>query len=414
MTKTLYKYFPILVFLSVWLFVISLHKLGLFNVKSASDATYNLIYIGVFATALSYVTAVVYDMRFSTLFSKNRRTIDVDSILLIKITVVLSVICLLGAILTLFVISNNIGGLDVFFNRPLMVRQEVIDISLGRTEVGPLYRVANYLTNIGFLSIIFGGVLFACKSKYRVLGLLPIIVILLNQLVIMGRYRFTVALVFFLGSFLIFTFFQKKKLRVKRLIEISLLSTFSIVFILGLSYLVLKLRSPLADDIIAIVKESGYTYFTGGITALDISLNTGYHSQTFGQYSFRSVFRWLERIGFVTQDQVIPVHNPFVTVSPNYVSNTYTFARSIFLDFGITGLLIISSIWGFFTKFFLFKTYFNFRLIHLLIANIFLFSLIISFFSFYFQSITSILFWIVIMYILDRLYNDRLFRISES
>lgn len=412
MRSILYKYFPILIFLFIWFIVINLHSLGLFNVRGVSGTTYRLIYFGIFSVTLGYLLVVAYDLRFSTLFNKTP-DITVDTGLLAKITITLSIICIVGGILTIYVISNNIGGFDVFMNRPLRVRQEVVDITMGRSEAGPLYRVASYLTNIGFLSVIFGGILFACKSKYRVLGLLPIIAILFSQLTVMGRYRFTTALVFFLGSFLIFTFFQKKELQVKRIIEISLLTSLSFLIVVGLSYLILKFRSPLADNIVEIVKETGYTYFTGGVTALDISLNTDYQSRTYGQYSFRSIFRWLERIGLVSQYEVVPVHNPFVSISPNYHSNTYTFIRSIYFDFGITGLLVMSSIWGGLTKYFLFKTYYNFNLLNVLIANILLFSLIISFFSFYFQGITVIMFWVIIMYILNKLYSNRLFKISE-
>lgn len=412
MRSILYKYFPILIFLFIWISVINLHSLGLFNVKGASWETYQLLYFGIFSIALSYLLSVVYDLQFSTFFQKKWK-INVDTNLLAKITISLSVICVVGGILTIYVISNNLGGFDVFINRPLMVRQEVVNIAMGRSEAGQLYRFASYLVNIGFLSVIFGGILFACRGKYRLLGLIPIVAVLFSQLAVLGRYRFTTALVFFLGSYLIFTFFQKKEIQIKRIIEISLLTSLSLLIVIALSYLVMKLRSPLADNITEIVKESGYTYFTGGVTALDVSLNSEHHSRVFGQYSFRSIFRWIERLGFISRHEVVPVHNPFVSISPNYNSNTYTFVRSIYLDFGVPGLLVITSLWGFLSKHFLFKAYYNFSLINVLLANIFLFSLIISFFSFYFQSFTGIIFWIIIMYFLNKLYNNRLFKISE-
>jgi len=413
LTNTFYKYFPALAFAILWFVIFYLHHLSLYNLRSVSNATWLTIFTAVSFFLLSYFIAVIYDKNSRTLFHSKPR-LQINQPLLLKLLLAFTLILFIGGSLRFIAIGNQLGGLEVFINRPLMVRQEIVNIQMGYSPVPLLFRLGGYLTSIGFISIIIGGITIATSSKFRLLGILPIFVLAYAQLGTMGRYFFITGVCFYFTSFIITTFFLPKNDQRKKLFEVFAYSIVMFVGVLVMSYYIIKFRSPLADDIFALLKESVYLYFTGGVTALDYALFRDESSRLFGQSSFRSLYNWFYRFGLVSEEEVIRVHNVFVSISPTYNMNTYTFVRSLVYDFGLTGLMIFSSIWGFLTKFFLYKAYRKYSMINLLVASVFVFSLFISFFSFYFQALSTIIFWLITVYIVDYFYGHKIFTVKYN
>jgi len=411
--NTFYKYFPALGFVVLWICVFYLHQLLLFNIRDVAAETWFIIFTAITFFLLSYFIAVIYDKNSRTLFH-SKPQLQINQPLLLKLLLVLTLILFIGGTLRFIAIGTQLGGIEVFINRPLMVRQEIVNIQMGYSEVPLMYRIGGYLTSIGFISIIIGGITIATSSKYRLLGVLPLVILLYVQLSTMGRYLFITGVCFYFTSFIITTFFLPPKTQRKKLFQVFVSSIAMFVGILVLSYYVIKFRSPLADDILALLQESVYLYFTGGVTALDYAIFNEESTRQFGQSSFRSLYNWFRRIGLVSEEDVIRVHNVFVSISPTYNMNTYTFVRSLYYDFGLTGLLIVSSIWGFLTKYFLYIAYRKYSMVSIFVACVFVFSLFISFFSFYFQALTTIIFWLITVYIVDYFYGHRIFTVKYN
>lgn len=356
----------------------------------------------------------MYSARFEAVFKKNR-VISIDQQVLLKTVIILSAFSLIGGLVSAYSISNNIGGLSIYFSRPLMVRQEVVELLANKVYGTPiLYKIGSYLTSIGFVSSLFGGMLLASNGKYKSWGLLALLGILFSQVITFGRYSFVNGLVFFFTSYILITFFQKREIRLIQIGKLFLYSTLSLTFTVVLSYYILKWRSPLANDIIVLIKESLYFYFVGGVTAFDVNHTINDFKPSMGVYSFRSIYGKLASIGLYDKELVKSVFNPFVKISPSYSVNTKTFINPLFQDYKIYGLVIISSIWAFFTNFFTLRFYSKPTLLTLLIVAILTFSLIISFFSFYFQSITTMVFWALVVFSIQYSFGDKLFTIETK
>lgn len=412
MYQVLYRYFPLIAFLFIWVFVLSLHRLELYNIKPVSVDTYWTILLGIFSLVSGYLVYSVYDTTDSKSAKRKQLTIKNES-LLIKLLLILVAIQLLGAFLIFYEISFQIGGFSTFFNRPLLARQFVVGVQNGYESARVFYRIGNYLTNIGFLSVLLGGLYFSTFTKSRVFGLVPLISLLISQLVTLGRYKLVTGIVFFITAYLIFSYFLNKKKRQKRILELIIFIIVSTSLIGVISYFILKFRSPLEVDILSLVKKTLYLYFAGGITALDNFLSSDF-KLLLGESSFRSVFKWLTILNLWPDEGLLSVHNDFTLITPNFSGNTYTFTKSLYQDFGLFGLIFIPFIWGAITYKLCTSVLFNFSLVKLYWLCILTFSLIISFYSFYFQSITSIIFWFIIIILIQKVFSKHIFQFKNT
>jgi hypothetical protein len=86
---------------------------------------------------------------------------------------------------------------------------------------------------------------------------------------------------------------------------------------------------------------------------------------THGASGFRSLFKWLARLGLLDPQSVIGVNNPFVAIGSWTKVNTFSFAKTLYEDFGIFGLLIGNVIWGGITRHAIQKLMNHFSLVNL-------------------------------------------------
>ncbi|MBO6792953.1 MAG: oligosaccharide repeat unit polymerase [Balneolaceae bacterium] len=399
------------IFLMVWVSVFWLHSLSLFNIREVSSQSYQLLLLSVFSLFMGYVLFRAYDIQTPIRKTPTYKIIIVNERALLLLITCLVSIQLFGAFIIFYEITYQLGGVETFFNRPLAVRQYVVGVQNGYENVRLYYKFGNYLTNIGFLSCIFGGIYFSSFSKYRAIGLIPIISLLISQLLTLGRYKFVSGLVFFIISYLVFTYFLSPRKRSRRIIELTILGILSIIFVGTISYYVLKFRSPLEIDITYLLKKSLYLYFTGGVTAFENFLNSDI-TFLYGESSFRSITKWLARFNLWDEEQLLSVHNTFTNVTPTYRMNTYTFAKSLYEDFGIYGLVAFPFIWGAVSYRICSNTFKNFNFVNLFATCIITFSLLISFFSFYFQTLTTLVFWLIFIVLIDHFFFNKIFKIE--
>jgi len=411
--KLFFKYFPLLGFSLIWGLALYLHNLGLYNLRPISGEAKFIVYSTLFTFFGTYIAAGLYSRNFDQFYEAPAK-IEINSRLLAKIVIGFSLFSFLGAFLNAYSIGQQLGGMSIYIERPLMVRQEVVALLRNETDVPFIFRIGSYLKNIGFVSTLLGGILFSRQQKIRYIGLFPIFALLISQVVTLGRYNFVNGIGFFFIAFVLTSFFYPPSLRKKKIRNIFVSSITLLTVVIILSYYTLKWRAPKADDIIALLQSSFYYYFVGGITAFDINHQIHDFKASFGEYSFRSIYGWLAKVGLHDPENVKSVFNPFVKISPTYVVNTKTFMNPLYQDFKIFGVILFTSFWAFITNFYSLKFYRSPSLLTLFISALLTFSLLISFFSFYFQSITLIIFWGIIIFIINYIWGDRLFKVHTN
>ncbi|MDZ7808716.1 MAG: O-antigen polymerase [Gracilimonas sp.] len=408
--RSFYKYLPLYVFLGIWGLVFFFYNLKLFNIYTASASTIYLILFGIIAFALGYVIFTIFDVN-GLKVAENNISERLNPSAIAWLVLGLSITTILGASLIVFTVSMELGGADAYFDTPIRVRNLFTGYQNNPLTPPPLsFKIGNYLINTGFAGTIFGGVLFSLDHKFRIFGILIIPAFIFASTVSIGRYTLVNSLFFFIFAYIISTYYLKPKLRKKRLAEILTYSAAFIFFLGFFTYILLEFRTTLGTE--NAVKEyalkSSYLYLTGGITALDNFLHQDF-SLVYGQSSFRSIFRWLIQLGMWDEGNLKAVHEPFTFVTPAISINTYTYIKSFFEDFGISGVLIFSFVFGALCKLTNQAALNKFSFIRLGIAITLIFAALMSFYSFYFHSITTVIFRLLIIWLIQILTSKYLY-----
>lgn len=403
MLNAFYKYFPIVFFSFIWILVITLALQEWFNLRPVSYDGWKILLIGLFSFISGYILFAIYDKSFIP----DKFYFPVFNYpLLLKIIIIGFLISCLGS----FMVMKSITGLfndsiDAYFKSPIKVRLQYVDMVRNPLIATPiLFKLGSYLINFSFITTILGGILLASKYKYRLFGLLPILAATLASFAVLGRYTFINGIGFLLISYLICSFFDTQKNRKQNLKTLFLFVGFLGVVVTGIFYGISSIRVVSDIDVNEYLRKTLYYYFASGPVALDSFLNSDY-KLLYGESGFRSIFKWLIRLGLWEESSATGAFDNFVKVSPSMSLNTYTHLRSIMVDFGFLGLLVINFIWGAMLKITLKYCYHSFTLLGLFICTLFIFGSLMTFYSFYFESLSTFLFWGISVIFIDKIFN---------
>lgn len=411
MLNNFYKYLPLYIFLGIWGIVFFLYNLQLFNIYPASSETILLILYGILAFTLGYILLAVYDIRNIPLPERSLdEVIDPKGLFLIVFS--LSLITLIGSAFVFIAVSRELGGYDVYFRIPIAVRNQIVGYQLDPLTPPPfLFILGNYLINIGFAGTLFGGVLFTLKSRWRFWGIIIVISFFVASLVTVGRYTLFNSLFFFVLAYVLSAYFLPAERKRKKLIEITIYTILFFAFLSLFTLFLMDIRTTISTQ--SAVKEyalkTSYLYITGGITALDNFLAHDF-SYVYGQSSFRSLFKWLVRFDLWPESSLMYVHEPFTSVTPSIRMNTYTFAKSFYEDFGITGILFLSFSFGAICKIANYYYLRSFSFIRMSIVLTLSFTAMMTFYSFYLHSVTTALFRILIVVLVQYAFIKKIYK----
>ena len=413
MSVSIYKYFPLALFSLIWISVVYFLSLELYNVHPISRETWILLFCGVFALFSGYLLFMIYDRSFL------RSETDLDDVsfnkpLLAKLIICLFITTVIGSVMMMKVIGDLSGeGLRVYINSPIKVRNEFIAIVTNPLESPPLaFKLGSYMVSASFVSALLGGMLLTVRGKIRFLGFLPLMGAMVTAFATLGRFALINNLGFIFLSFIICSSFYNKQYRVTLLKQFVLFGLLIFSLTGYIFYSVASIRVVQDVDVADYIIRTLYFYFSGGVAALDDFLKTDFQLQ-YGLSSFRTIFGWLARFGLWGKDEIITGFDSFTTVAPGMHINTYTFVKSLFLDFGILGVLFISFIWGALIKVFLKRSYTQFSLNRVYWACIFIFGSIMSFYSFYFQGITQVVYWGLVVGLIQFVFGKKMVLKSE-
>ncbi|MEX0721069.1 MAG: O-antigen polymerase [Balneolaceae bacterium] len=395
MVKKIYTYFPLFLFSGVWCLVVIFSSLNWYNIHSVATDTWILLGSGLYAFISGYLIFTFFDSDFADLTLK-RKKVQLDEVLIAKTIVVMCLFSFFGTYLVMDALGNIAGnGISTYFSKPIDIRRAYVEIQSNPLVPAPLsYKLGSYLINFCFVANLLGGALLTSTRKIKWIGLLPLFSAFLTSISIFGRFGIISSLAFLFLSYLIISFFKPDSERVRLIKNLSVTAVLVVFGLYFLFYYIVLARYSIALDLQEYFNKTIYFYFSGGVSALDDFLKTNF-THSYGTSSFRSFFKWLARFGLWPSENINSSYDSFTKVSPSLSINTYTYIRSLYIDFGITGVVFFSFAWGAGVKILLKKVYSNFNILYLYFAIILIYSSLMTFYSFYFESISLVIFWMI-------------------
>ena len=123
------------------------------------------------------------------------------------------------------------------------------------------------------------------------------------------------------------------------------------------------------------------------------------HSPLVGSYTFRIVYLWLNKIGF--SFQIPPVLAEF-TATP-LGSNTYSYVKPYFYDFGMAGVFIIPMIIGFITQILFYQARKG-QMEYLILTSLLIYSLLMQIFDEqYFQWLSNWVYFSIFIFVFTKI-----------
>lgn len=396
-----YFYFPLLTFVISWIFIFILFQLTSIQMYSVRQSTLIILSASILLVILGFISYRLFfmdDKWHIERFIPRDSHIDIDYHALSMIVAVLSLFVTIAIIVNTYLISSERGGFIEYITNPILSRKLVSDMAAGKNW-RIIYSLSSYGVSINFIGNILGGLLFSSqKKRHKLLSFVPVVIGMVIGLLNFSRYTLVNSILLWLFSIFLVTYFldeQRRKATLRQLFFITLGLIISFVFI---SYIIISLRSFTSSE-----KEIEKIYFlqmnyyiVGNIVALDrfFDQDLALH---WGRSLFRSILKWLTRLGLWNEEDLMEANYSFVKINHNIVMNTYTYVRVLWEDFGLAGLLTGSFIWGFFSALTINRFLQKFTLFRLYLSAIVLIALFMSFFGFYFVSISIILYQVILI-----------------
>ncbi len=411
MTKSNYifnviKLTPLLLFVFVWIVVVSLVQLSLYNSYSVSNESILILFYSMFIFILSYFLFVIYDKKF---FRLSTSILLINEQELKKTIYVLVLLTLLGIVVKSSVIANHFGGYDIYFRNPLQVRLLVTNLDDFNLNL-QLYRIGSYLSNIGLISSIYIGILYIKGKSNYIIIFLTVFIFFISSLVTFSRFIFITYLVFFFLSSLFVSLFisEDEKTRVTK--KLTFLAIIILTIMASAITAIFAFRTFYSDEIGQKFTQSIYFYLSGGVIAFDnFYQSNAMQELTLGASSFRSIIKWIDALDLWPFAEALETHDDFTRVAPSFYMNTYTYIKPLIQDFGVIGMSMIVFLWAYLAKFTMKWMLEKFSIYRLYFAIIVSFSLIMSFFSFYFQAVSNIIFWLLVIILVQNFLANKVF-----
>ena len=411
LSRKTYFYFPLLNFIFAWFVVFFIYFLTPIKFFPLSYETVFILLVSIILIVSGYFFYRLFFIESGSILYKqdiSNPSFYIRYSLLSKIILVLSGVIISSLITYLIIISKTRGGITEYFANPIIGRQIVVETNTLRGWKLPL-AVSSYGISLISLTCIIAGVLFSAdKIVYKFVSLFPIIIAFSYSIITFSRYNFFSLCLYWLFSVFFISYYLNNKKRVRVLRQLIISGAVILIIILITSYLIVSLRFfTLPKKISTIFIEQINYYIIGNIIALNKYLSNDI-SLTWGGSLLRTIFKWLARLGLYESTQVIPQNYEFVKINNTMVSNTYSYVRTLYEDFGIIGLLNLSFFWGissgFITQLFLNKFQFKILFFVVLMTTSFL----MSFYGFYFILISKILYEFFMFYLFDKIFLNKL------
>jgi oligosaccharide repeat unit polymerase len=394
--KSFIRLFPLLTFIFIWLFVISIYHFVPLGLPALHIETWTLIFISLFSLSFGYLTVfflyepfnINNEFNINKLFNEHKIKFN------ILLIVIISLFGISGAI---YKVSAHTGSIYEYLSNPISARNAIIYFEQKSIKDWDIfYSFSNYLVNFNYAALILGAVYFVIAKKKRVLSIIPLFVAIIYSVVTFQRYYFIQAVVIWFFSVLFFLSIANVPEK-KRIVRSFMLYIFSGIFITGgllLGIVLLRVDYGTGDvDYFRTIEWAFRTivfYVVGNIVALD-NFVMQENELLYGLSLFRGFIKWFIRLQLYDPELGKNIYNNFTNVGSS-IMNTYSYIRPFYEDFGTLGLIIINYIYGFIGSIIVHVAIRNISLVKLHFAATIFFSLFLSFFNFTLLNFTMFLF----------------------
>ena len=413
----LYNYLPLWLFLAIWTLVFVLLLTAAYPFHYVHSATVGMLIVSIATVVLGYFFYRWFFLPDSLLLppDSNKQSILSINYQQLSLAVILLAI-FVGACqyYNLTLLADQRGGIEQYFANPIMSRNLITATrDAVTTDWNPLLSLSGYGVTLIYLLCLLGGLLFTSPSLlHRVIAFVPLIITLGISLIRFSRYHFVATTFLWLLSCFYASYYLPKIRQQKNLRSLVFLIIGAGLLFTGMSYLVVSLRFFNNANIDDVFLYQFYAYIAGNVISLDKFLMSD-PDLLWGQGLFRTLFRWLARFGLWTESDVLPIHYTFVSIGPGH-SNTYTYVKELFEDFGLVGLVFLSFLWGFIAASITAGYLRGFSLVRLHLVGLIAFSLFMSFYAFYLINVSSIAFVVVSVKLFDLTIGRSIFSFRSS
>ena len=263
--------------------------------------------------------------------------------------------------------------------------QEIYNSRLQGEEVKG---VIPYIWLFSYFGIFLGGLYSAYKGRITLISLIPVLAVVLKETARFTRSGILLGLMEFVISFMLARhLFSGSSSSIKSRLRI-ILTTSILLIITVLAATAVKIsRNPIdtykgsASSISqfktgAIISPSVYFYAASQIGVFNIYLREDNEQTQFGNSTFFTVYNILSKFGVAEKPKIFQ-RGYFIP----YWSNTATYLRDLYSDFGILGPLIVPFLIGMLATFYWFRFYESKKFIyHVILTHLFIL-VAISFFT---------------------------------
>lgn len=259
---------------------------------------------------------------------------------------------------------------------------------------GELTGVIPYIWLVIYPSIFLAGIYTAYKGKISIITLLPFIALILKESANLSRAGILFGFSEFTASFFLFRHLLKghkqqsgrKKVQMTfGIITVIIIMIFGAVFVKtvrqvtdtfkGTSSSLTQLKGGV------LISPSIYFYGSSQVAVLNQFLEKDVERKPFGNSTFYIAYNFLAKFGLTEEPLVI--ERGYYT--PTW-SNTATYLREIYSDFGYLGIFIVPYLLGIASSFFWIRFYQSGKLLHLVVLTHLYIVIIMSFFVYQVRS----------------------------
>lgn len=408
--RKFYTHFPMAILIVEWVFVIYLHYTNPYHFITMSKGTLGIVLTGLLFIMLGYYFVHSFYLRESGPLPGDVRKLEINDAFIGKTILLLSIIVILGLLLISREIAKITNNFSMYFENPFMVRERIVSLGEGKVAGVSMmsYRIGSYFGTLIYPLSFLGGIIATQRSKWKLTGIIPLLLIIVYSVMNLNRFGLVTSMGLWFFALIYFGMYLDPQHRKRMTIRTSIYLLLALVFVLVFFVSIIQWRSFSSVNIEYFAKRSMYSYFTGSGAAFEKFLFNGY-DPLFGASSFRSIAKWFSRIGLMDPSAVMGAHNSFFNISRGLPMslNTYTFAKSPFEDFGMIGLGIICLFWGGLTRYAIERCFRHFSLMNIFYISILTLSLLLTFYEFFFQSITMFFYWFIILKLIENHFSEK-------
>lgn len=371
------------IYASVWMVMLYLFELRLIYFIELSIYTW-LIIIGSFLSFLFGSITVLSARGTGIINSDNapeQLSIFLDKGKILRNVIYLfSLIGLLSAIQHWSVLLNEYGTvINVFLN--------AYHVYKSRTS-GELEGVIPYVWLIIYPTIFFAGIYTAYRNKITIATILPIVALILKEVANLSRAGILFGFAEFVISYMLFRHLLKKNKSLNKSSKLKAVGSVVILLLLFVTGAAFIKSVRQATDTFkgtssslakfeggAFISPSIYFYAASHVAVFNQYLEADRERESFGSNTFFTLYSALAKFDLVKQPRFI---------QPGYFipawSNTGTYLRELYNDFGVIGTFIFPFLLGLFSSFYWVKFYESGKIKYLVILTHLYIVIAISFF----------------------------------